>query len=106
MCYLQFVEKGFDHDIFSFHHNCISIVLMHNPSCFSLLCPTFIMDFCPMNPQIGNLRGSNFVPCTDVDSCFQLPKQTNDFLSPLTPQKAEEEGKGFVSHTTTKIEAW
>ena len=41
--------------------------------------------------------------------CWQsfLPAYTDQWSpQPLTPQRAEEEGKGFVYHTTTKVEAW
>ena len=45
MLYLHFGVKHFVHDIFNFHHSCIGVSLMHNPACFSLLCPIFNESF-------------------------------------------------------------
>ena len=106
MCYLQFVGKCFVHDIFSFHHSCISIVLMHNPSFFFLFFAQLCYGFLPHEPTNWKFKRLKFCTfCTNVYSHFHLPTQTNDLLSPLTPQRAEEEGKRFAPHTTTKIES-
>ena len=39
--FLNFTIKRYVHDIFCFHHSCISIFLIHSPACFSLLCMIF-----------------------------------------------------------------
>ena len=46
--YLHFTAKRFVHDILSFNHSCISVWLMQNPACFSLLFLIFNDCFTPL----------------------------------------------------------
>ena len=62
MCYLQFVEKCFVHDIFSFHHSCISLALMHNPSFFFSSLPNFNYGPLPHEPTNWKFKRLKF--CT------------------------------------------